>query len=186
MPEYRRYRVPGGTYFFTLKTELASSLFNDPHAVRLLREVFRNTIRRWPFELTAFVLLPDHLHAIWTLPTGDADYSTRWAWLKKEFTRRYLAQGGLELPTSESRRRNRRKGIWQRRFWEHTIQGEQDFDNHFDYIHWNPVKHGYARSPAEWRYSSFHRWASRGIYPEDWGRGAREPTNVATVLEAGE
>lgn len=186
MPNYRRYRVHGGTYFFTLKTEHNALLFAESQNVKLLGEVFRETITRWPFELTAVVLLPDHVHALWTLPPGDANYSTRWAWLKKEFTRRFLAAGGTEQATSASRRRNRRRGIWQRRFWEHTIEDEDDFDNHFDYIHWNPVKHGYAKSPSEWPHSSFHRWVKRGVYPPHWGGGAQVPPGISRITSAGE
>jgi len=130
-------------------------------------------------------MLPDHIHAIWTLPSGDVEYPKRWGWLKKEFTKRFLASGGIEQKISESRKANRRRGIWQRRFWEHTIQGEADFDNHFDYIHWNPVKHGYVKCPKDWRHSSFHRWVEAGVYHVDWGCGT-EPRNLRCIVEAGE
>ncbi|GAB4154179.1 MAG: hypothetical protein Tsb009_30730 [Planctomycetaceae bacterium] len=111
------------------------------------------------------------MHAIWSLPAGDADFSKRWAWLKKEFTRRYLEMGGTEQRTSESRKRNRRRGVWQRRFWEHAIEDEDDFEAHFDYIHYNPVKHEYVSRPVDWPYSSFHRWVKQGVYDSDWGCG---------------
>ena len=186
MPNYRRYRVHGGTYFFTLKTERNAPLFAELQNVRLLGAVFRETIARWPFEMTAVVLLPDHLHALWTLPPGDADYSTRWARLKKEFTRRFLAAGGHEQTTSASRRRNGRRGVWQRRFWEHTIEDDADFDRHFDDLHWNPVKHGFAKAPVEWPLSSFHRWVKQGVYPANWGGDGQEPTGCGNVIEAGE
>lgn len=186
MPNYRRHHVHGGTYFFTLKTENNAPLFAELRNVRLLGAVFRETIARWPFEMTAVVLLPDHLHALWTLPPGDADYSMRWAWLKKEFTRRFLTAGGREQSRSDSRRRNRRRGVWQRRFWEHTIADEEDFGNHFDYLHWNPVKHRFAKTPAEWPHSSFHRWVNRGVYPTNWGGDGQEPAGSGNVSEAGE
>jgi len=186
MPNYRRFRPAGGTFFFTLKTECNAHIFSERQSVLLLGQVFRETKARWPFEIRAVVLLPDHLHAIWSLPSGDDDYSTRWAWLKKEFTKRYLAGGGAEQPTTASRVRNRRRGVWQRRFWEHTIRDERDFDAHFDYIHWNPVKHGYVDCPADWRYSSFHRWVKHGVYPRSWGRGPGVPPTIRTLQDVGE
>lgn len=168
MPNYRRYKVEGATYFFTVKTENNALIFADESAVGLLGDIMRECIERWPFEQPAIVLLPDHIHALWSLPSGDADYSTRWGWIKKEFTKRHLAIGGTEQPTSKSRQANRRRGIWQRRFWEHTIKDEDDFDAHFDYIHWNPVKHGYVSNPIDWPHSSFHRWLDEGVYDPNW------------------
>jgi putative transposase len=131
--------------------------------------------RRWPFQIEAMVLLPEHFHAIWTLPDGDAEFSVRLAVIKKEFTKSWLASGGVEQPRSESRQRNRRRGVWQRRFWDHVIRDEADFAAHFDYIHYNPVKHGHVRYPHEWPYSTFHSWVKRGEYPEDWGCGPEPP-----------
>lgn len=186
MPNYRRARVAGGTYFFTVKTEFNAPVFSEPWAVKLLGVVLRECRSRWPVTIDAIVVMPDHLHAIWTLPTGDPDYSTRWAWIKKEFTRRYLNAGGVEQSTSASRERNRRRGVWQRRFWEHTIVDEDDFERHFDYVHWNPVKHGYVSTPAEWPYSSLSRWVRQGVYPANWGQGGVAPVRVAEVKDAGE
>lgn len=186
MPNYRRYWIRGGTYFFTIKTEFNAPIFANPDHIRLLGIVFREMIERWPVEIPAIVLLPDHLHTLWTLPNGDTNYPTRWAWLKKEFTQRYLESGGSEQRVSSSRQRNRRRGVWQRRYWEHAIRDEQDFENHFDYIHWNPVKHGYAISPSEWPHSSFHRWVKEGVYDSSWGRMTEEPEQLKGVLEAGE
>lgn len=186
MPDYRRSFIPGGTYFFTVKTELNAPVFGELAAVRVLGTVMREAKRRWPFRIDAIVVLPDHLHAIWSLPAGDVGYSTRWAWIKKEFTKRYLASGGQEQATSGSRRKNRRRGVWQRRFWEHTIEEERDYEAHFDYVHWNPVKHGYVTCPVDWPHSSFHRWVRAGVYPRNWGCGDREPISAVRVKEAGE
>ncbi|MCA9069106.1 MAG: transposase [Planctomycetaceae bacterium] len=186
MPNYRRYHVAGGTYFFTVKTERNAPLFRDAANVRLLGEVFREMKNHWPLTIDAMVLLPDHLHTIWSLPSGDAQYPTRWAWLKKEFTRRFLAHGGKEQARSRSRRRHRRRGVWQRRYWEHTIEEEQDFEAHFDYIHWNPVKHGYVKCPADWPYSSFHRWVRNSVYPPNWACSSVAPASVTKVLDGGE
>lgn len=185
MPGYRRYRPAGGTFFFTVKTYQNAPIFGDLQNARLLRQVLRETKAHWPFEVNALVLLPDHLHAIWSLPAGDCDYSMRWAWLKKEFTRRYLAAGGTERQTSKSRQQNRRRGVWQRRFWEHTIQNEADFDAHFDYIHWNPVKHGYVNSPAAWSHSSFHRWVAAGVYDASWGCREDIPSTIQALQDVG-
>jgi putative transposase len=112
------------------------------------------------------------LHALITLAPGDDRYATRWRRIKEEFTRNYLAGGGREGERSQSRKRQRERAIWQRRFWEHTIVDEEDFERHFDYIHYNPVKHGYVKSPIDWPYSSFHRWVKRGVYEATWGRDA--------------
>ncbi|WP_145063411.1 REP-associated tyrosine transposase [Adhaeretor mobilis] len=186
MPNYRRFFVPGGTFFFTLKTERNAPIFSQAPNVKLLGDVFRETKSRWPFEVNAVVLLPDHLHTIWSLPGGDANYSTRWAWLKKEFTKRYLDAGGVEQPTSLSRDKNRRRGVWQRRFWEHTCEDVEDFEAHFDYLHWNPVKHGYVECPHQWPHSSFHRWVGQGVYAKLWGCGTGQPKSAASVDDAGE
>ena len=144
-------------------------LFADESAARLLGDVMRRSQQRWPFQTNAMVLLPDHLHAMWTLPPGDSDFSCRWAWIKKEFSKRWLAAGGRDHGVSAGRLRERRRGIWQPRFWEHALEDEDEFERHFDYIHFNPVKHGHVRCPHEWPYSSFHRWVKQGVYDHHWG-----------------
>ncbi len=171
MSDYRRYFVPDGTYFFTLVTERRATLFADAAARRLLGSVFRRCSLRRPVRVVAIVLLPDHLHCLWALPPGDSDYSARWRWLKGEFTRSWLAIGGIEQPRVAARIKERRRGVWQRRFWEHTIRDETDLERHADYIHYNPVRHRLAASPRDWPWSSFHRWVRMGHYPADWGGG---------------
>jgi putative transposase len=171
MANYRRWRVEGGTYFFTLVAHSRAPIFANQVARDILGTKFRECANRWPFETNAIVLLPDHLHLILTLPCGDANYSRRLGWIKKEFTKEWLASGGVEQAVSLARRERDDHGVWQARYWEHTIQNECDFDRHFDYIHYNPVKHGYVRSPSDWRWSSFHRWVRAGVYEVDWGRG---------------
>ncbi len=168
MPDYRRAFVPGGTFFFTLVTNRRAKLFAGELGRTLLGDCFRECQEKWPFTIHSIVLLPDHLHAIWILPRGDSDYSTRWAWIKKEFTSRWLAHGGKETMISKARKKERRRGVWQPRFWEHTLEDDSDFERHFDYIHYNPVKHGYVRCPHEWPHSSFHRWVEAGVYPWHW------------------
>ncbi|MDB5327819.1 MAG: transposase [Phycisphaerales bacterium] len=140
----------------------------EPVARRLLHEAIDNCRRSRPFELSAVVILPDHLHAIWQLPHGDADVSTRRSQIKSEFTRGWLASGGAEIGVSESRRQNRRRGVWQRRFWEHCLTDQYDFNRHLDYIHYNPVKHGDVACPHAWECSSFHRWAAADYYDRAW------------------
>ncbi len=168
MPDYRRAIVPGGTFFFTVVTETRAPIFAYDDARALMREAMAKTGRRLPFVVEAVVVLPDHLHTIWSLPAGDSDFSTRWSFLKRTFTKAWLSRGGREQITTESRRRNRRRGVWQRRFWEHTIRDEDDFRHHCDYIHYNPVKHGLATCPHGWVYSSFERFVRRGFYESDW------------------
>jgi putative transposase len=169
MPNYHRLYVPGGSFFFTVVTEGRVPFLCCETARGHLRNVLQACRQLWPFRIDAIVLLPDYLHAIWTLPQGDSDYSKRWGWIKKEFTKAWLAGGGTERTRSESRVRNRRRGVWQRRFWEHTLRDEEDFEKHFDYVHYNPVKHGLVQSPRDWPYSSFHRWVRLSVYPPDWG-----------------
>jgi putative transposase len=160
---YRRNRLMGGSYFFTVNLHNRKSGLFLSH-VDLLRDAFRATMQRYPFEIDAIVVLPDHLHTLWTLPEGDDDYPNRWRMLKSHFTRA-LKASGYPLQTNA-------KGehfVWQRRYWEHTIRDDNDRQRHVDYIHYNPVKHGHAKKPSDWRYSSFHRYVVRGILPADWG-----------------
>jgi putative transposase len=170
MKEYRRWYVAGGTFFFTVVTHLRREFLVEELSRSILHDALVEARQRWPFEIPAIVLLPDHLHAIWTLPRADKDYPTRWAWIKKEFAKRWLDAGGREAPISVQRRKRKRRGVWQPRFWEHTIDSEHDFERHFDYIHYNPVKHGLVGCPKDWQWSSFHRWVNSGVYNPDWGR----------------
>ncbi len=183
MPYYRRAYVPGGSFFFTLVTEGRAPILRQPPAPQLLRESIRACRSRWPFVIDAFVLLPDHLHAIWTLPREDTDYARRWGWIKKEFAQAWLATGGRPQEISASHRRDRRLGVWQRRYWEHALRDETDFERHFDYIHFNPVKHGLADAPGDWPFSSFHRAVRLGDYPEDWGGGTSPRPTFDDIID---
>jgi putative transposase len=124
-----------------------------------------------PFKIEAIVILPDHLHCLWTLPAGDADFSTRWRLIKSYFSHHCATtyQGRVSV----SRQRQQEKAVWQRRFWEHQIRDETDFIRHVEYIHYNPVKHGLVKAPIEWEYSSFRYYIRTGRYSADWGGGAR-------------
>jgi putative transposase len=156
MTEYRRHFQTGGTYFFTLNLHNRSSNLLTQH-IDLLRQSFRHVMQAHPFEIDAIVVLPEHLHCIWILPETDANYSMRWRQIKAYFSR--------HLPKIEtvnaSRKSKNERGIWQRRFWEHAIRDEEDYRQHVDYIHNNPIKHGYCQSPAEWPYSSFNKFTTK-------------------------
>ena len=175
MSDFRRYFVPGGTYFFTLVTARRAALFGDAHARELLGRAMRDERERHPFSTVAMVLLPNHLHVIWTIPVGDDKYSQRWQAIKAKFTTDWLALGGEEQPLTPGYRELRRRGIWQPWFIEHTIRDELDLHNHVDYIHHNPVKHGYVCCPGEWSWSSFRRYVASGDYSAEWGRGPTAP-----------
>ena len=152
MSHYRRLYVPGGSYFFTVNLAApgTSTLCDE---VGLLRNVYAVVAREHPVVTHAIVILPDHLHAVWTLPEGDDDFSVRWKKIKAGFSRHCLATAEV----SPSKARKGEKGIWQRRFWEHAIRDEADFRAHVEYCWFNPVKHGLAARPEDWPYSSVHR-----------------------------
>jgi len=163
MSDYRRNRVPGGTYFFTVNLHDRNSDLLTAQ-IGALRAAIRHALVKWPFHIDAWVVLPEHMHCIWTLPEGDFDYSGRWRVIKAAFSR--------ALPVTERRSasqlsRNER-GIWQHRFWEHTIRDDRDYAAHMDYIHFNPVKHGYVSNVADWPHSSFRRCVYKGVYPDSW------------------
>ena len=161
---YRRVKITGGTYFFTLNlAERKKTLLIDH--IDILRHIVNKVKQRHPFKRDAMVILPDHLHAMITLPNGDNDYATRWMLIKQGFSR--------QIPKTEkinkSRKTRSERGIWQRRYWEHLIRDEYDYEKHVDYIHYNPVKHGYVKQAVEWKYSTIHRYINEGILHPCWG-----------------
>jgi putative transposase len=168
MPQYRRVEIKGGTFFFTVVlANRSSTLLLDQ--IDHLRQVYRSVQTSRPFETIAICILPDHIHAIWALPEGDADFSTRWNLIKGGFSR------GVGLKSrSPSKAGKREKGIWQRRYWEHAIRNDADLERHVDYIHFNPVKHGDVARVRDWPHSSFHRYVERGLLPADWGGDMKE------------
>lgn len=163
MPDYRRNRVPGGTYFFTVNLLDRDASTLTTHIDALRKAVQRERTRR-PFHIDAWVVLPDHMHCVWTLPEGDHDFPQRWRGIKMGFVRALPAREAR----SEVMARRGERGIWQRRYWEHTIRDERDYVAHVDYVHFNPVKHGYVAHPAAWPHSSFRRCVAMGLYPADW------------------
>jgi putative transposase len=171
MPNYRRWYVPGATYFFTVVTHERRHILTSSLARKCLRDAIRRAQAKTPFESVAVVLLPDHLHTIWTLPPAHTDYSGRWGQIKEAFTRAYLKAGGDEASRTLSRVRKRGRGVWQHRFWEHVVRDENDLSRCLDYIHWNPVKHGLVTRVADYPWSSFHQFVKAGEYTTEWGRG---------------
>jgi len=165
-------------YFFTLVTYDRREILTTDFGRTALRDAIERTRAERPWVTEAVVLLPDHLHAVWRLPEGDVDYSTRIGALKKRFTRTWLASGGAEADVLNGQSRHRLRGVWQPRFWEHTIRDARDFRLHVDYIHLNPVKHGLVAGPADWPWSSFARYVKMGWYDPDWCGRADLPGSV--------
>ncbi|MGH8505455.1 MAG: REP-associated tyrosine transposase [Stenotrophobium sp.] len=164
MPNYIRATNPGATYFFTVAlADRSSRLLVD--RIDTLRSAFRSERQKHPFSIDAIVVLPDHLHCLWTLPPDDADFPNRWRRIKAAFSH---ALPKTE-PRSESRLKQGERGIWQRRYWEHLIRDERDHAAHVDYIHFNPVKHGHVTQVMDWPHSSFHRFVREGVLSGDWG-----------------
>jgi putative transposase len=163
MTDYRRNRIPGGTYFFTVNLLDRRSDLLTRH-IEPLRAAIRRARVLHPFHIDAWVVLPDHMHCLWTLPEGDTNYGMRWQIIKAGVSR--AIEPGE--PRSASRTAKSERGIWQRRFWEHTIRDDADYAAHMDYIHFNPVKHGHAPTPAAWPHSTFHQAVTRGLYPQNW------------------
>jgi putative transposase len=175
MPNYRRSYVPGGTYFFTVVTCQRRPILTTDVGRRALREAIEAVQADWPFQMFASVLLPDHFHCVWILPSDDADYSVRWGRIKDRFTRAFLKAGGEEAIRSLSRHKHRERAVWQRRFWEHTVRDEDDLRRCVDYIHWNPVRHGHVVRPVDWAWSTFRRFVESGDYPANWGEDGPIP-----------
>ena len=162
MVRYRRNFITGGTFFFTL-TLLDRTSRALVEQIEALRAAMRETRRSHPFTIDAAVVLPDHLHIVMTLPQGDADYPNRWRLIKRRFTDSIAKSG-----TAVMRRRNGEPALWQRRYWEHTIRDDTDFERHVNYVHFNPVRHGLVSCVRDWPLSSFHRYVDRGPLPPDW------------------
>ncbi|HEY7088814.1 MAG TPA: transposase [Tepidisphaeraceae bacterium] len=181
MPDYRRAYQPGGTFFFTLVTNHRRPLFNDSANVERLRTALREVRQQWPFEPVAGVVLPDHLHFIWTLPPGESDYSKRIGRMKVLFTKSLIGTKWevIAAAAGGSRRRHNESEVWQRRFWEHVIKDECDFAHHFDYLHYNPVKHALCDCPHQWPASSFRHWVRRDVYDPDWCCSCSRSSQIA-------
>ena len=168
MSRYRRATATGSSYFFTVVTYRRQPILCDEAIRNALRTAIASVRVARPFVIDAWVLLPDHLHCVWTLPDDDADFSTRWMKIKRAVSlvcgEDYRRADWVTAP----KLKHRESTIWQRRFWEHQILDENDFARHVDYIHFNPVKHGHVRQVKDWPYSTFHRFARNAVYAHDW------------------
>jgi REP-associated tyrosine transposase len=182
MPNYVRWREKGASYFFTVVTHRRRPIFRDASARGLLNRAFVHARRKMPFDMFACVLLPDHLHCIWTVPEGDDGFPARWGSIKRYFTHHYLRGGNSELSVSASRKKRRERGVWQRRYWEHRIRDETDWFRLRDDIHLNPVKHEYVDRPEDWPWSSFHRHVRLGWLDAMWPGSSA----IDTDIEVGE
>lgn len=161
MPNYRRNRGPGGSFFFTVNlADRRSDLL--VREIAALRGCIRAVRTRMPFQIDAWVVLPDHMHCVWTLPENDGDFSSRWRAIHTRFTKALKKAEGFGASESE---------IWQPRFWEHTIRDDRDYRAHIDYVHFNPVKHGLVPHPAAWALSTFRRQVALGMYDPSWACG---------------
>jgi putative transposase len=174
MSRYRRDITPGGTFFFTLVSYRRQPILCDVAMRDALRRAIVSTREKHPFTVDAWVLMPDHLHCIWTLPEGDADYAKRWGQIKRRVSRECGNGYKRHEWLSMSKQRHRESTLWQRRYWEHRIRDEKDFAGHMDYIHYNPVKHGLCARPDLWPWTTLHRYIREGVYPQDWAGRATD------------
>ena len=168
MSDYRRPNIAGGTYFITQVTYQRIPWFCTDVGRKALREGIEHINKKYPFSIDAFILLPDHFHCLWTLPINDRQLSLRLRLIKTYVTKHYISELGLDRSISPSRQKRAESNLWQRRFWEHLIRDERDFNTHCDYIHNNPVKHGLCLNSQDWQFSSIHRFIAQEIYPADW------------------
>lgn len=176
MSRYRRSNATGATFFFTVVTHRRQRILTDAPVRLALREAIRLVRAQWPFAIDAWVLLPDHLHCIWTLPLNDADFGRRWGCIKRLVTHAVAADYARPEWRNSSRIARRESTIWQRRFWEHQIRDDADYAAHMDYVHINPLKHGLVPAVADWPHSTFQRLVRAGVYAADWaGVGASLP-----------
>lgn len=168
MSQYRRLYIPGGTIFLTIVTYQRQRIFAKSENIALLKNAIAKIRTEKPFEITGAVVLPDHLHFLWTLPANDSNYSYRVSRLKVLFTKSLRGKKYQPQNTSTSRIKHRESDVWQRRFWEHTIKNENEFENFLNYIHYNPIKHGLVSCPHLWQYSSFKTYINKGVYEKNW------------------
>ncbi len=174
MANYRRASACGGKFFFTVVTYRRRPVLDRPESRQALREVIEDVRIRRPFSIDAWVLLPDHIHCIWTLPEGVSDFSLRWSLIKSGFSKKTKALFKVDEWMNDSKLKRRESTVWQRRFWEHQVRDDEEYRVYTDYIHYNPVKHGYVKRVLDWPYSTFHRYVKAGVYPEHWGGGVSE------------
>ena len=173
MTHYRRTNQAGATYFFTVVAYRRRSFLCNDDVLKALRDAIDKTRTQYPFTIDAWVILPDHMHAIWTLPPDDADFANRWRLIKRYVT--LVCGASLHEPhlMTVSKTKHRESTLWQRRYWEHLIRDDSDYAKHMDYVHFNPVKHGLVNRAIDWPHSSFHRYVKQDVYATDWGLAAK-------------
>jgi putative transposase len=171
MPNYVRPKIPGGTFFITIVTYKRLPILTQPRARAILHDAWEAVTSRFPFTTEAICLLPEHIHALITLPEDEPNFSIRVREIKRLFTKAFLIEFGETSPRNQSRNKKGEATVWQRRFFEHTIRNDCDLETHVEYIHYNPVKHGLVQRVSEWEWSSFHRFVKDGLYMQDWGDG---------------
>ncbi len=169
MSQYHPARTEGGSNFFTVVTYRRQPLLLYPESIKILRDFIQQVRQQYPFIINAWVLLPEHMHCVWTLPSGDSDYSKRWGLIKAGFSKQAGEMIKREDWLSNSKIKHSESTLWQRRLWEHQIRDQNDFIRHIDHAYWNPVKHGQVARVADWEYSTFHRDVKAGLYPATWG-----------------
>jgi len=169
MPEYRRIFTKGGIYFFTINTYKRQNIFSSPKSRAILQDAIAHVKTYHPFKIEAYYILPNHIHFLWHLPEDDFDFATRIRLIKRRFSIQYREKFDITLPKTTSRKKRNESTIWQRRYWEHLIRDEDDLEHHIDYIHYNPVKHGWVKSVRDWEDSSFHEYVRLGFYDLAWG-----------------
>jgi putative transposase len=170
MPNFHRYYVPDAVIFITNVTNKRIPYLESAENIDLLWTVLRKVKEIHPYSLLAYVILPDHFHWLMRVESTGGNFSQVMRSIKANYTLEYKKKYEIEKPFT----------LWQSRFWDHVIRNERDLEQHFDYIHWNPVKHGYAKDPAEWVHSSYQHWFTRGYYPDEWGRGL-EPASISNL-----
>lgn len=169
MSQYIRSYTKGATYFFTLVSYNRRNILCEDDFLQAFKKSIKQVQQQYPFEIIAWVQLPDHLHCIWKMPVNESNYSMRWSQIKRLATQACPQYHLTKDELSYSKIKRNERGIWQRRFFEHQIRDEVDFKNHMDYLHYNPVKHGLVESVIDWPYSSFHRYVKEGAYLASWG-----------------
>lgn len=173
MSHYRRANTAGATYFFTVVTYQRRPFLCDDDVRAALRDGIIKVRERHPFQIDAWVLLPDHLHAIWTLPPGDANFALRWQQIKRHVTQQCGQRLHLPELMNDSKHKHRESTLWQRRYWEHQIRDDEDYQRHMDYVHYNPIKHGLVQRAVDWPYSSLQRYCASGVYNENWAAAVK-------------
>jgi putative transposase len=176
MSQYRRVFQEGTYYFITIVTHNRKQILINE--IDLLRESFKYSKTKYEYEIFAVVILPDHLHML-IKPRDFLQYPDIIKTIKTHFTKNlpesYKRESQKEV--SQSKLNKGEKGIWQRRYFEHTIRDEKDLERHLDYIHYNPVKHSFVNSASEWNFSSFKDFVKSGVYENDWG--VSEPKQIS-------